>query len=227
MTDKKSPDTTKKVVRKTTKKAPPRKRTTSDVKEKLAKKRAVVYQHKSTGRDLAFQPNLNNIIIERIGVAFETGHHASTAVKTAGITLNKFKKWMEQGQRDAEKYQLLADGGTKIKPKDLSQEFKLLQRVAASSFSFEDSLLTRINASESWQAQMALLRARFPDRWGDKKQVEVNATLTASHVFITPKEASESEWIEEQRKLKEGVKFIDVLEITGDDEPVTEGNEDL
>lgn len=208
MTDEKSP-APKKVVKKT----PPKKRGTADVKKKLAKKRAVVYKKKSEGRDLAFQPTLTNLTIERIGVAFEKGHHASSAIKTVGISLNKFKRWMEQGQRDGEKYELLAEGGTKIRQKDLSQEFKLLQRVAASSFSFEDSLLIKINGADSWQAHMALLRARFADRWGEKSKVELSATIKQQHVFITPREATIEEWEAEQEKLRDGAKFIDVLEV--------------
>lgn len=170
---------------------------------------------------------LNQNIIDLLVVAFENGHHSTSAVRSVGIPKNKFRNWLIKGAKDAENYELIVQNGGKLKPKDLSMEYQLLARLNKANFTFEDELLQKVRNAESWQAHMAILSKKYPDRWGDKKQVDVNQTSTTTHVFVTPREATIEEWQAEQKKIAEGVNFIDSQEVheTGGD--TDEGEEEL
>lgn len=164
---------------------------------------------------------LNENIITRLVIAFESGHHTTSAVKSIGVPLPKFRAWMEKGVRDAENYELIIAGGGKIAPKDTSLEYQLLVRLNTADFTFEDMLLGKVVNADSWQAHMAILAKRYPGRWGDKSTVEINQTSTTTHVFMTPREATIDEWQAEQQKIADGTHYIDEHEVheTGGEKP--------
>lgn len=155
---------------------------------------------------------LNQNIIDRLVIAFERGHHATSAIRSIGIPHAKFKGWLTQGARDAENYELIIKNGGSIDPKKMSMEYQLLARLNMANFTFEDVLLQKIINADHWQAHALILSKKYPDRWGDKQKIEITSTSLSTHVFITPREATMEEWQEEQLRLAGGTKFINVEE---------------
>lgn len=192
--------------------APPKaafKRTPKDAKALLAtEKRAHVKRMNEVMANSVM--NLNQTIIDRLAMVFENGHRSLAAVNYIGVPMNRFQNWIIKGAKDAEKYELLSQGGNPVPVKEMSMEYRLVVRLGQAGFAFENELVQKIRNAESWQAAAFLLSKTNPEVYGDKAKVEISGTTQTLHVFTTPRELTDEEWEENQKNISDGKNVIDV-----------------
>ena len=85
--------------------------------------------------------------------AIQAGNYATVAVSYAGISRATFYRWMQQGQAD--------ETGP-------FREFYNAIRQAETQAEVRAVAILQGHMQDSWQAVVAFLERRFPDRWGRK-----------------------------------------------------------
>lgn len=90
--------------------------------------------------------------------ALRAGMHRGQAAIAAGISPSTFSRWLEQGERDG-------DGKCG----------ELYHAVIAAEMACEYSLVASMQraAVTDWRAAEALLKRRYPDRWGDRQRLDL------------------------------------------------------
>ncbi len=99
------------------------------------------------------------------------GNYIETACKAAGIQRDTFYKWLERGRRKG--------------PKDKPYVEFLAQVDEAMAMSEVRDLATIQRASATqWQAAAWRLERRYPDRWGRREQIRVDASVDGLAGFL-------------------------------------------
>jgi transposase len=107
---------------------------------------------------MARRPKLNQEITDRICGALVRGASMQAAAAEASIGYSTLKRWLAKGrEEDAE---------------ELYSEF--YAEVEEATNRSEIHLLEKIRAAEDWRASAWILSRRFPDRWSEKRSVEVS-----------------------------------------------------
>ena len=107
---------------------------------------------------MAGRPKLNQEITDLICGALVRGASMQAAAAEASIGYSTLKRWLSKGRaEDAEEPYL-----------------SFYAEVEEASNRSEIHLLEKIRSAEDWRASAWILSRRFPDRWSEKRSVEVS-----------------------------------------------------
>ena len=95
---------------------------------------------------------------ERIVRAIRAGNYADAACRAAGVGQTTFYRWMQRGEAEAE---------------GPFREFRDAVRQAEAEAEVFAVATVRKAMTESWQAAIAFLERRHPDRWRRQQRTEL------------------------------------------------------
>src|SRR3990167_8443921 len=123
-------------------------------------------------------PLLDDEVKIKIIEAIRLGNHMSTAAMAAGISPQVLNGWIAQGE------------GRRGRPTPELIEFSKLLRQAEAEAEVEIVKTIRDNLGDDPASALRFLARRFPKRWGEKKNVNVNWRVLAVRMLrsgeITP-----------------------------------------
>ena len=117
---------------------------------------------------------------EKIVSAIRAGNYAQVAAEYAGISRSTFFRWLDRGRQ--------AQRGLY---RDLFEAVEAAEREAE----VRAVAILQKHMDESWQAAMAFLERKHPERWGrrDQLKVEMNPREILSELLsLTPDELDEA-----------------------------------
>jgi transposase len=107
------------------------------------------------------------------------GLHIRTATRVMGISRPTYYNWKERGEEIEKKID-----NNQIKKDDLNEKDKLylkfwqdIQIAEAQSEVTHVQIIAQAGAEKDWRASSWILQNRFPERWADKKKVELDAKV--------------------------------------------------
>lgn len=107
-----------------------------------------------TGRPSKLTPRVHAAIVD----AIRDGSYVETAAEAGGISKATFYHWMERGEAD--------EAGE-------FSDFFYAVRAASAQAEIDAVRQLRAAAERSWQAAVAFLERRFPERWGRSERTDV------------------------------------------------------
>jgi transposase len=114
-------------------------------------------------------PDVQKDIVQRLAV----GNYIDAACLSVGISPATFYTWMDKG-REAEK--------KPVRRRNAQERLHLefLEAVENAQGAAEVNALTpiRLAMPEQWQAAAWILERKFPDKWGRREKIEINAAIT-------------------------------------------------
>jgi len=111
-------------------------------------------------RQIGEGTKINEAITEKIVQAVRIGAPLNTARAYAGVPTPTFNEWLRLGREGWEPYVALVE---KIDAAMAEGEMRDIARIDA-------------GADKDWRAAGFKLERRFPERWGEKKQIEATVT---------------------------------------------------
>lgn len=162
----------------------------------IAPKGAAKAASKATGKHAGGRPSLiSDAIIYEVEKALTAGAFVATAADFAGITRETFYAWLKRGEAERNRRSALSKPLEALTGKPRERELarraeealylKFSDTVKRTQASAEVSALAGITSAgrESWQALAWLLERKFPDRYGNKRkvQVEIDAEVRKQH----------------------------------------------
>ena len=113
---------------------------------------------------------LTRVRIDRIVALIRSGCFVSTACKQAGVSRGAYYDWRRKGQEAREQHKT-----------NIYTEF--LDAVEMADADIEVALVSQISREGNWRAKLEILKRRFPERWGDRKQVRACDKRTPSQSY--------------------------------------------
>lgn len=117
------------------------------------------------GRPLKLTEDLQRKIVE----AIRAGNYIETAAAYAGVNKSTIYDWLKRGAR--------GDGAEFV-------SFSNAVEKALAEAEMRDVLIIGNAAKENWQAAAWRLERKFPERWGRKDRMNIQADVNAKVVFV-------------------------------------------
>jgi transposase len=117
------------------------------------------------GRPIKLTPELQRQIV----MAVESGNYIETAAAYAGVDKTTVYDWMRRGARGD-------------RPEFVAFSHAMQKALAASEM--RDLDIIGNAAHENWQAAAWRLERKFPERWGRKDRMSIQADVNAKVVFV-------------------------------------------
>lgn len=108
--------------------------------------------------------------IERIVALIRSGCFVSTACAQAGVSRRTYYDWKKKGKEAADEQK-----------NNIYTEF--LEAVEMADADIEVALVSQISSESNWRAKLEILKRRFPERWGDRRQVRACDKRTPSQAY--------------------------------------------
>ncbi|MBI05356.1 MAG: hypothetical protein CMM54_00075 [Rhodospirillaceae bacterium] len=95
-----------------------------------------------------------------------------TAARAAGVTYNTLRNWMQRGEKGDEPYALFKEEVEEAQAVCEAQLVGIIKSAAVQESGGE------------WRAALALLSRKFPERWSEKRQLEVSSPEQTSTQLV-------------------------------------------
>lgn len=120
-------------------------------------------------------------LIEQIADLVREGNYIETASAVAGIDKNSLYRWLKRGAREVERLAKNPKLKGKIEEK-IYVDFSNAVKKAMAESEADDLENIKKASREDWKASAWRLERRFPNRWGRKEKVDIDANMKNENV---------------------------------------------
>jgi len=124
---------------------------------------------------------LNYELIDQIAELVRNGNYIETASAVAGINKNSLYRWLKRGAREEERLAKNPKLKGKIEEK-IYVDFSNAVKKAMAESEADDLENIKKASREDWKASAWRLERRFPNRWGRKEKVDIDANMKNENV---------------------------------------------
>jgi hypothetical protein len=124
---------------------------------------------------------LNYELIDQIADLVREGNYIETASAVAGIDKNSLYRWLKRGAREVERLAKNPKLKGKIEEK-IYVDFSDAVKKAMAESEADDLENIKKASREDWKASAWRLERRFPNRWGRKEKVDIDANMKNENV---------------------------------------------
>lgn len=119
------------------------------------------------GRPTALTTELAKRIVDMV----RAGNYRATALKACGLSKNVIRNWELAGEEGREPYASFAE---ELQQAEAESEAELVSEVRNAK-----PQVVGVSGPDLWQARLALLERRFPNRWSARVRTTVDEELSA------------------------------------------------
>lgn len=148
----------------------------------------MVVARELTLRWAAVARKLTKTVENRIVEVLEAGHYLKTAAELSGVGYSTVREWIERGE-----------GAHPDRP--ATPEFAAFAAACAGARARgEEKLLAIVigAAADEWRAAAWILERAFPERWAERREVELRADVTVTPVFTDERAQAVLELLREE-----------------------------
>lgn len=120
-------------------------------------------------------------LIEQIADLVREGNYIETASAVAGIDKNSLYRWLKRGAREVERLAKNPKLKGKIEEK-IYVDFSDAVKKAMAESEADDLENIKKASREDWKASAWRLERRFPNRWGRKEKVDIDANMKNENI---------------------------------------------
>jgi len=120
-------------------------------------------------------------LIEQIADLVRNGNYIETASAVAGINKNSLYRWLKRGAREEERLAKNPKLKGKIEEK-IYVDFSNAVKKAMAESEADDLENIKKASREDWKASAWRLERRFPNRWGRKEKVDIDANMKNENI---------------------------------------------
>lgn len=120
-------------------------------------------------------------LIDQIAELVRNGNYIETASAVAGINKNSLYRWLKRGAREEERLAKNPKLKGKIEEK-IYVDFSNAVKKAMAESEADDLENIKKASREDWKASAWRLERRFPNRWGRKEKVDIDANMKNENV---------------------------------------------
>jgi hypothetical protein len=124
---------------------------------------------------------LNYELIDQIAELIREGNYIETASAVVGIDKNSLYRWLKRGAREQERLFKNPKLKGKVEEK-IYVEFSYAVKEAMAQSEADDLANIKKASREDWKASAWRLERRFPNRWGRKEKVDIDANMKNENV---------------------------------------------
>jgi transposase len=119
---------------------------------------------------MARKTKLDAVRQKKIVEALRDGNFVTTAANLAGVDDDTVHRWVKRGREEA------AEGQQTIYTRFVED----FDRATAEAESTHVAVLKAAARDGEWRASSWWLERRFPDRWGDRQRIDLNAKVATT-----------------------------------------------